>query len=77
MLAAAGTPARDLRVRDLGERGSVELDAVLLAGPLAPGGPREAAVLDAVRDAGFDEAVLDPRGFRSGSMNEALDQRFR
>ena len=63
-------------MRDLGERGSVELDADLLAGPLAPGGTGESAVLDAVREAGFDEAVLDPRGFRSGSMNEALDQRF-
>ena len=30
VLDEAGTPARDLRVRDLGDRGSVELDAVLL-----------------------------------------------
>ena len=29
-------------------------------------------MLDAVAAAGFDEAALDPRGFRSGSMNEAL-----
>ena len=77
VLAAAGTPLRDLRVRDLGDRCSVELDADLLAGALLAGGPGEAAVLDAVREAGFEEAVLDPRGFRSGSMNEALDHRFR
>ena len=31
-LAAAGVPVRDLRVRDLGERASVEVDAALLAG---------------------------------------------
>ena len=35
-LAAAGVPVRDLRVRDLGERASVEVDAALVAGPLAP-----------------------------------------
>jgi uncharacterized protein len=77
VLAEAGTPSRDLRVRDLGERGSVEVDAALLAGPLAPGSPGEAAVLAVVRHAGFDVAVLDPRGFRSGSLNETLDARFR
>lgn len=58
----------DLRVRDLGDRASVEVDAVLL--PLAA--ESEAAVRAAVRDAGFEEAEIDPRGFRSGSMNEAL-----
>ena len=26
----------------------------------------------AVREAGFDEAVVDEKGFRSGSMNERL-----
>jgi uncharacterized protein len=64
-------------VRDLGDRGSVELDADLLSGPLAAGTPGATAVLDVVREAGFAEAVLDPRGFRSGSMNEVLDPRFR
>jgi uncharacterized protein len=59
---------RDLRVRDLGDRASVEVDAALL--PLPP--EAEAAVLDAVVGAGFPEAVVDPKGFRSGSMNEAL-----
>jgi uncharacterized protein len=29
-------------------------------------------VLDAVRRAGFDAAEVDPRGFRSGAMNELL-----
>lgn len=57
-----------LRVRDLGDRASVEIDATLL--PLDP--VIEADVLDAVRGSGFGEAAVDPRGFRSGSMNEAL-----
>jgi uncharacterized protein len=65
-------PVRDLRVRDLGERASVELDAELLAGPLAAGRPVAEELLGAVRRAGFPEAVLDPRGFRSGSLNDAL-----
>lgn len=67
--ALAGVPLRDLRVRDLGDRASVEVDAALL--PLDPAA--EAAVLTAVREAGFGEVVLDPRGFRSGSMNDVLD----
>lgn len=80
VLAAAGVGVRDLRVRDKGDdkgdnRGdtaSVELDAALLAGPLGPGEPTTQALLAAVRAAGFDRAVLDPRGFRSGSLNDAL-----
>ncbi|MGZ4455682.1 MAG: ATP-dependent sacrificial sulfur transferase LarE [Nocardioides sp.] len=59
---------RDLRVRDLGERASVEVDAALL--PLDA--DVEEAVLAAVRGVGFPDAVVDPRGFRSGSMNDAL-----
>jgi pyridinium-3,5-biscarboxylic acid mononucleotide sulfurtransferase len=63
---------RDLRVRDLGDRASVEVDAPLLADELAPGTTVARALLDAVRRCGFDAADLDPKGFRSGSMNEAL-----
>lgn len=57
--------ARNLRVRDLGNRARVEVDAACLqiAG-------WQDAVSDAVRTAGFDEVEIDPRGFRSGSMNE-------
>ncbi|GAA1165619.1 HAD hydrolase-like protein [Nocardioides aquiterrae] len=58
----------DLRVRDLGDRASVEVDAALL--PLAA--DLEARLLAGVREAGFEVAVVDPRGFRSGSMNERL-----
>jgi uncharacterized protein len=66
--ALAESGLRNLRVRDLGERASVEVDAALL--PLPP--EREASVIDAVVAAGFPAAVVDPRGFRSGSMNEVL-----
>ena len=66
--ALEGVGLVNLRVRDLGDRASVEVDTALL--PLAP--EVEARLLSGVRDAGFEEAVVDPRGFRSGSMNEAL-----
>lgn len=58
----------NLRVRDLGDRASVEVDAALL--PLDP--QVEAALLAGVREAGFGAAAVDARGFRSGSMNDAL-----
>jgi uncharacterized protein len=64
LLAADGLA--NLRVRDLGDRASVEVDRELL--PLAA--PRHAEVVAAVRAAGFEEAVVDELGFRSGSMNE-------
>ncbi|MGN6087790.1 MAG: ATP-dependent sacrificial sulfur transferase LarE [Actinomycetales bacterium] len=70
-LAAAGLQVRDLRVRDLGERARVELDTALLARV-----SQEPDVLEqvtaALREVGFDDAEVDPRGFRSGSMNELL-----
>jgi uncharacterized protein len=56
----------NVRVRDLGESASIEIDARLLD------------VVDTVELAalvaaeGFDRAAVDPRGFRSGSMNERL-----
>ncbi len=66
-LADAGVAVRDLRVRDLGETASVEVDAVAVAEVSAL--PQ---VYAAVRGAGFTSVRVDPRGFRSGSMNEAL-----
>ena len=59
-------------MRDLGDRASVEVDAALLDGHLADGAELADRLLEAVRAAGFDDAGLDPRGFRSGSMNELL-----
>ncbi|MPZ62865.1 MAG: ATP-dependent sacrificial sulfur transferase LarE [Propionibacteriales bacterium] len=73
-LASAGVAVRDLRVRDVGDRARIEVDAdavpVLMRSPGAH---------DVVRDAGFVEVEVDPHGFRSGSMNELLAQpeRFR
>ena len=73
LLARAGVPVRDLRVRDLGDRASVEVDAGLLDdAPRRRQRARRPSCVDVVRAAGFDEAGLDPRGFRSGSMNELL-----
>ena len=68
-LAAAGVAVDNLRVRDLGDRARVEVDAAAV--PFVAALP---AVDDAVRSAGFAEVELDPRGFRSGSMNELLTQ---
>ena len=65
-LAEAGTPSREVRVRDLGGGAArIEVDAAV-----ASALPGEAAA--AVAAAGFDRVEVDPRGFRSGSMNELL-----
>jgi uncharacterized protein len=61
-LADAGTPSRDLRVRDLGDTGRVELDPDLLHRPEI--GP---ALTEIVRAAGFDGVELT--AFRSGALN--------
>jgi uncharacterized protein len=65
VLADAGLRVRNLRVRDLGDEARVEVDLALVA-ELS----RRPELLAAV--AGFDSVTVDPRGFRSGSMNEAL-----
>ncbi len=64
-LGSAGIPVRDLRVRDLGDIARVEVDRELV-GAVAARPDLLAAVT------GFDAVEVDPRGFRSGSMNEAL-----
>ena len=61
----AGASVRDLRVRDLGDRARVEVDADLVEWLT-----ERPELLAAVE--GFDAVEVDPRGFRSGSMNEAL-----
>jgi uncharacterized protein len=66
-LARAGVEVRDLRVRDLGDRASLEVDPDRVDEARAVAG-----LLPSVREAGFPEADLDPRGFRSGSLNERL-----
>jgi pyridinium-3,5-biscarboxylic acid mononucleotide sulfurtransferase len=70
-LAGAGIPVRNLRVRDLGPAGArVEVDAELVGAVAA-----RPDLLAAVR--GFGAVTVDPRGFRSGSLNEALDDSYR
>jgi uncharacterized protein len=70
VLTGAGLAVGDLRVRDLGgSRARVELAPATLAS--APDRVLDDALL-AVRRCGFDAAEMDPRGFRSGSMNELL-----
>ena len=67
VLTGAGVTVRNLRVRDLGDLASLEVDAevVARAGALP-------SVVAALVEAGFPEAEVAPRGFRSGSMNERL-----
>jgi len=78
LLAERGLAICDLRVRDLGDLASVELDAVLVE-TVRASGELEAAVVEAVSGCGFAAAAVDPAGFRSGSMNELLaaPERFR
>ena len=64
-LDGAGIVVRDLRVRDLGDRARIEIDADAVRAVAA-----RPDLLAAVE--GFDTVELDPRGFRSGSMNEVL-----
>ncbi len=65
-LAAAGITVRDLRVRDLGPDGArVEIDRPLV--DVLAGRSDLLAAVD-----GFPSVTVDPRGFRSGSMNELL-----
>jgi pyridinium-3,5-biscarboxylic acid mononucleotide sulfurtransferase len=68
-LDAAGLDVRNLRVRDVGDRARIEIDAALV--PAALDLP---AVVDAATSAGFENAEIDPKGFRSGAMNELLAQ---
>jgi uncharacterized protein len=66
-LTAAGIQVVNQRVRDLGDTARVEVDSDQVDAVRAA-----SEVLDSVREAGFDVVELDPRGFRSGSMNELL-----
>jgi uncharacterized protein len=66
VLAAAGIPVADLRVRDLGATARLEVDAAAVTRVAA-----HARALRAVREAGF--ADVEVSAFRSGSMNDLLD----
>ncbi|WP_440107332.1 ATP-dependent sacrificial sulfur transferase LarE [Streptosporangium sp. H16] len=64
LLARAGLPVTDLRVRDLGDRVRVEVAADLT--PRAAGLP---GLTSAVREAGFPGAQVEVAAFRSGALN--------
>jgi uncharacterized protein len=66
-LEEGGVWVRDLRVRDLDDVASIEVDAAALERAAAL-----PSVVAAAVSAGFPRARLDPRGFRSGAMNERL-----
>jgi uncharacterized protein len=57
---------QNVRVRDLGDSASIEIDAALLDEV------DQQTLVDAVVAEGFPAAQVDQRGFRSGSMNERL-----
>ena len=59
---------RQCRVRDHGTVARVEIEAALLPNLIE----NRAAVVDALKNAGFNYVSLDLEGFRSGSMNEVV-----
>jgi uncharacterized protein len=74
VLTDSDVAVTNLRVRDLGDEAMVEVDATAVEQVSAM-----PAVVEAVLEAGFTAGRVDPRGFRSGSMNERLadPDRFR
>ena len=60
--------AGDLRVRHFGELARVELTAVELSRWST--GERRAVLEQALIEAGYERVEIDPRGFRSGALNE-------
>ncbi|GAB3409347.1 hypothetical protein GCM10027569_23330 [Flindersiella endophytica] len=60
-------PVQNMRVRDVGDTAKVEVDSALVEQVT-----ELPEVYEAVAAAGFDSVEVDPKGFRSGSMNELL-----
>jgi pyridinium-3,5-biscarboxylic acid mononucleotide sulfurtransferase len=58
------------RVRHFGDTARVEIGRDELARALAP--DVAASIVAALRDAGYRDVVIDPRGYRTGSLNEGL-----
>jgi pyridinium-3,5-biscarboxylic acid mononucleotide sulfurtransferase len=67
-LHGRGPAVRDLRVRDLGEKVRLELDAEAV-----DRARRDPGVLSAISAAGFGEVPVEVQAFRSGSLNQLLD----
>ena len=68
--ALKGLGFRELRVRHYGESARIEIARSEMAG-LDSNGLTE-RVVEAVRSAGYTNVEIDPRGFRSGSLNAAI-----
>ena len=68
--ALRGLGFRELRVRHLGDTARVEIAREEMDRLEQPG--VRAALLAAVRAAGYAEAHVDPQGYRRGRLNEAL-----
>jgi uncharacterized protein len=58
----------DLRVRDHGDLASVEVSVDRIPAVLGMAGALDVAL----RDLGWQRTEVDPRGYRSGSINEGL-----
>ena len=67
VLGQAGLAVHDLRVRDLGQRVRLEVDA-----PAVAAVRQLDAVNPAIAAAGFGAAAIEVTPFRSGSLNDAL-----
>jgi pyridinium-3,5-biscarboxylic acid mononucleotide sulfurtransferase len=67
-LHGRGHAVRDLRVRDLGGTVRLELDAEAV-----DPARRDPGVLSTIRAAGFGDVPVEVRPFRSGSLNQLLD----
>lgn len=71
--AMRGLGFREFRVRHLGDVGRVELAPAEMGRLSEPS--LAAAVREAVRGAGYRDAVVDPEGYRRGRLNELLAPR--
>jgi uncharacterized protein len=67
-LHGRGQAVRDLRVRDLGKTVRLELDAEAV-----DSARRDPGVLSTIRAAGFGDVPVEVEAFRSGSLNQLLD----
>lgn len=61
----------EFRVRDLGSSARIEIDPIELATKLNAKKQRE--IVASVSEKGFGAVEIDPKGYRSGSMNEIAD----
>ncbi|HEX9313686.1 MAG TPA: ATP-dependent sacrificial sulfur transferase LarE [Actinomycetota bacterium] len=59
-----------VRVRHLGDRASIEVDPADV--PRLVGDPRLPSLMEELREAGWSEVAVDPKGYRTGSLNPTL-----